>query len=103
MELLVHFVYSQDMYLSDLSSDAKFYLHSFNSFKMMVQNMVKFVPSVMEKGDIFIKIPYIIFSVIKRTVFMYGLSFHLRDIIRPLNQLIIFVCNFDISACVMGT
>ena len=49
MELLVHFVYSQNMYLNDLNRDAKFYLHSLNSFKMMVQNMVKFVPSVTEK------------------------------------------------------
>ena len=78
MDLLVHFVYSQNMYLSDLSSDAKFYLLSFNSFKMIVQNMVIFVLSVTEKGDIFTKIPYLIFSLIKRTVFMYGLSFHLR-------------------------
>ena len=49
MELLVHFVYSQNMYLSDLNRDAKFYLHSFNSFKMMIQNMVRFIPSVTEK------------------------------------------------------
>ena len=49
MELLVHLVYSQNMYLNDLDRDAKFNLHSFNSFKMMVQNMVKFVPSVTEK------------------------------------------------------
>ena len=49
MELLVHFVDSQNMYLNDLNGDAKFYLHSFNSFNMMVHNMVKFVPSVTEK------------------------------------------------------
>ena len=49
MELPVYFVYSQNMYPNDLKSDAKFYLHSFNSFKMMVQNMVKFVQSVTEK------------------------------------------------------
>ena len=49
MERLVRFVYSQNMYLNDLNSDAKFYLHSFNSFKMMAQNMVKFVPSVTGK------------------------------------------------------
>ena len=47
--LFGHFVYSQNMYPNDLNSDAKFYLYSFNSFKMMVQNMVKFVPSVTEK------------------------------------------------------
>ena len=41
-------VSSQNMYLNDLNSDAKFYFHSFNSFKMMVQNMVIFVPNVME-------------------------------------------------------
>ena len=49
MELIVHFVYSQNMYPNDFNRDAKFYLHSFNSFKMMVQNMVKFVPIVTEK------------------------------------------------------
>ena len=72
MELLVHFVYSQIMYLNDLNRDAKFYLHSFNSFKMMVQNRVKFVPRVSRKKcDIFTKTPYLLFSVIKRTVFIY--------------------------------
>ena len=51
MELLVLFLFfdTQNMYLNDLNSDAKFYLHSFNSFKMMVHNMVKFVSSVTEK------------------------------------------------------
>ena len=48
MKLLLHCVYGQNMYLNELNGDAKFYLHSFNSFKMMVQNIVKFVPSVTE-------------------------------------------------------
>ena len=71
MELLVHFVSSQNMYLNDLNSDAKFYLHSFNSFKMMVQNMVKFVPSVTEKvWHSFLK-HHIYFSVKLKGLFSY--------------------------------
>ena len=70
MELVVHFVYRQNVYLNDLNRDAKFYLHSFNSFKMMVQNMVKFVPSVRKKCDILLK-PYIYFSVWLKGLFSY--------------------------------
>ena len=49
MELLAHFVYCQNMYFSGLNSGAKLYFHSFNTFKIMAQNMAKFVPSVTEK------------------------------------------------------
>ena len=63
MEILVHFVDSQNMYLNDLNSDAKIYLHSFNTFKMTVQNMAKFVPSVTEKVLTFLLKPLIYFLV----------------------------------------
>ena len=49
MELLVHLVYCQNVYYNDLKSGAKFYFHSFNTYKMMAQNTVKFIPSVKEK------------------------------------------------------
>ena len=70
MALLVHFVYSQNIYLNDLNSDAKFYLHSFNSFKMMVQIMVKFVPSVTKSVTFLLK-PHIYFSVWLKGLFSY--------------------------------
>ena len=46
MELLVHFVYCQNTYFNGLNSGAKF---KFNTFKMIAQNVIKFVSSVMEK------------------------------------------------------
>ena len=55
MELRVHFVYCQNVYYNDLKSGAKFYFHSFNSYKMMAQNTVIFVPSVTEKVTFLLK------------------------------------------------
>ena len=45
----MHFVYCQNMYFNGLNSGAKFYFHSFNTLKIVFQNMAKFIPNVIEK------------------------------------------------------
>ena len=68
MELLVHFVCSQYMYLNDLNSDAKFYLHSFDSFS---PKHGQICPKCNGKSVTFSLKPHIYFSVRLKGVFSY--------------------------------
>ena len=71
MELLVHFLYCQTVYYNDLKSGTKFYYHSFNTYKMMAQNTVNFVPSVTEKKCyIFTEIFSLFLYIIQMDVFV---------------------------------